>query len=359
MEIARDGSNLRRAQTLRWRSRPFALTEETTLVDESVPLVIEPLLIGVCSADLKELRAERGTRHDLGHEVIAIVRRARMPNVPSPGALICLNPNGGVEKTTGFADVMVLNGEHSVLANACVAIPQGQNIRRLVFTEPLSCALNCVRRVAKVRPLESNNCQTMLVIGASIFGVLIALAARRMGYSVTLANRSAERLDFARARVPNVPCVALNDLSWPASSPDHIVVLATSFCTEEVIKLGLSRLAEGGLLHIFGGTVESQQSEVLGMNVDKLRRESAVAKITANCKSITLSGSYDATGDDFRDAFRKLMIDSDGFPVESLISREISLEQLPDHLETALSTTLLGKTLVWTRQGEAFRLGAF
>ncbi|TDC09786.1 cyclitolreductase, partial [Streptomyces sp. 8K308] len=207
---------------------------------------------------------------------------------------------------------------------------------------PLARAHHCL--TATARHLDRDLAGTRLtVLGAGTAGVLIAALARTLGTTVTLTNRSPDRLDFLRRRdavaIPLHPTTEL-----PADTAD-IAVVATSFVHPEVLAEALRLTAPGGLVVLYGGTAPGDALPGLDCDLDTVRRHELATAARWGTKPVHIGGSYGTTPSDFPAAVRALT-DSPDLRVERLISHETTLAQLPTLLRAQAAGRPLGKTVV-------------
>ncbi|MYW04618.1 FAD-dependent monooxygenase, partial [Streptomyces sp. SID3343] len=175
------------------------------------------------------------------------------------------------------------------------------------------------------------------VLGAGTAGLLIARLAALAGASVTLVNRSRDRAGFARSLGLDVhPLGALAPASFDAS------VVATDFVHPEVLTEALRLLLPDGVALLFGGTAPGDELDGLACDLDTVRRGEGRLRTTWSGKPVWIAGSYGTTPDDFTAAVLALPL----LPLEHLITREITLGELPSVLREQLVGRPLGKTLV-------------
>jgi D-arabinose 1-dehydrogenase-like Zn-dependent alcohol dehydrogenase len=158
-------------------------------------ILIQPHYTGICSADIREVRGERPGRIDFGHEVVGSVLESTLPQF-QPGDPVVMDPFVKVARETAFAQMMYLAGPADRLASALIKVPVDQVEFSLV--EPLACAIHAARHSL----LDQQ--EPRLVAGAGFFGYLLYCYLDYNGVSVTLTNRSPDRLAELLARIPGL-----------------------------------------------------------------------------------------------------------------------------------------------------------
>ncbi|MDT0317664.1 alcohol dehydrogenase catalytic domain-containing protein [Streptomyces millisiae] len=298
-------------------------------------------LAGVCRSDLKEIVGNRHGVSQFGHEIVGTVEESTLPELP-PGRRVGLDPNVPVARSTGFATRLWAAGPATALRDALPTLPSDAPARRLVFGEPLACAHHCLTAAARHRHRDLAGTR-LTVLGAGTAGVLIAALAQTRGATVTLANRSADRLDFLRRRdAVTFPLHPPSEL--PADTAD-ITVVATSFVHADVLTEALRLTTAGGLVLLYGGTAPGDTLPGLDVDLDTVRRHELATATRWGTKPLHVGGSYGTTPADFPAAVRALT-DSPELRVERLVTHETTLAQLPALLREQAAGRPLGKTLV-------------
>ncbi|WP_406279664.1 alcohol dehydrogenase catalytic domain-containing protein [Embleya sp. NBC_00896] len=293
-------------------------------------------LAGLCRSDLKEVARERHRASQFGHELVGVLTESTLGSRLPTGTRVVLDPNVPLARTTGFASEMYAAGSADRLITALPRVPADLPDRQAVFAEPLACARHCVGALARHdgTPLVERR---IAVLGAGAAGLLIACLATLAGAKVTLANRSRDRAEFLRERGFDVsPIDAL-----PGSAFDTAVI-ATSFVRPDILTEALRLLLPHGLVLLYGGTAPGDRLPGLACDLDPIRRREQAVRTAWAGKPITIAGSYGTTPADFTAALDVLP----RLPVERLITREITLPQLPAVLLEQLTGRPLGKTLI-------------
>lgn len=305
-------------------------------------LVVRPLVAGICRSDLKEVAGTRAGRSDFGHELVGIVEWADTGAPLGPGDLVCLDPNVDVSRTSGFAELLAAEGTAAALERAFPRAPAGVPARTLLFTEPLACAIHCVRRAAAALAGGLDGAR-LGVLGAGIAGTLIALYARRRGARVTVFNRSPDRLEFVRATGLLGASELRADDAARADELD-VAVVATSFVEPEGLARALRATRGGGAVVLYGGTRPGARG--FPLDVDALRRRQERAHVRHGGKRVVVVGSYGADDADFERASAVLERGGRDFAVERLVAGEVPLARLPHALRSLARERVVGKIVV-------------
>ncbi|GAA4609627.1 threonine dehydrogenase-like Zn-dependent dehydrogenase [Actinoplanes octamycinicus] len=298
------------------------LTEARTgrLTDQPARVVIAPLAVGVCRSDLRELTGTRHLRRDFGHEIVAEVRHSTLPGVLDAGQRVVLDPHPVVHRTSGFADLVEIEGTAANVTAALRPVPAGQDPMIALFTEPLACAAHCVARLDAVTAGAAGS--PVAIVGAGIAGTLMAGILRARGVDVHLFNRGAPRLRFLRER-DVLPGVGLHPTGRPGPARFGRVVLATAAAAEPALELAADLLTPDGLLLIYAGTEPGDRFR--GLDLDDLRRREQLRTAGAGRRRIRIAGSHGATTADFATATGLLRDAGTGPALRSALHRLIDV----------------------------------
>jgi len=311
-------------------------------------LVLRPLKVGVCRSDIKEVAGTRAMRRDFGHEVVAVVDELSATDVLPPGAIVGFDPHVPISRTSGFAEYMIASANRASLQSAFPILPASMNLDRAVFVEPLACAHHSVERLSdhlRCFGTEDLSGLPVAIIGAGTAGVLQALILKARCAEIKLVNRSEARLSML-ARASVLPRHNLMLLQACRTGMFDAVVISTSFVFPEILEQSLRLLRLGGIALIFGGTNPGQQ--YLAIDLDRLRRTEALARVVVAGGTRWLGGTYGATGDDVAAAIGLLTAGGRSLPVEKLITSRAKLAELPAQLARLASETssYVGKMVV-------------
>lgn len=248
-------------------------------------VLVEPLSVGVCRSDLREIQGTRSVRSDFGHEVVGRVTLARDTRF-ADGDVVVLDPHVELGyRSTGFGTLMEVHGTRPAVEAALIPFEPGAWKEVGVFVEPLACALHCWRVASK--ELVSEDCRVQIV-GAGTAGVLLTVAWALAGSKVWLFNRTSERIDF----LGTSGLLELGDISLAATDrPCDVVIVATTQFQYGIELMG--RLRPGGLVVPYGGTTPGELWD--GMRVDNARRNEG----RVSMDGFVVQGTYGATHSDF------------------------------------------------------------
>lgn len=304
-------------------------------------VVVEPLLAGLCSSDLKEVRGTRTARADFGHEVVGRVHGSTVERL-TPGLRVCLDPHVEVERTTAFATAMVLAGEPDALRAALPSAPPGAPDERAVFVEPMACVAHCATRVQPGADVA--------IVGAGTAGVLLSLLLRLHGCRTALVNRGGARLE----RLSGMRLLEGTQLLSVAEAASHAfetVVVTTTLLDDATFDLAWRLLpARGGRLVLFGGIAPDWHVPGAGPPLDALRRREGELALDREGRRALVVGSHGPTATDFAAAVAALGAPLPWTPahVEELIAVRLDLDGLLRELQAAARTGVdpVGKRVV-------------
>lgn len=318
------------------------------VVDSDEPqLIMKPRLVGICRSDIKEFLGTRTMRHDFGHEILAEVVSSNNEDVrlPKVGDLVVLDPHVKIQRSSGFGELIVASASIENLAKAFVKVPSSIADDRLVFIEPIACAHHCVSNLLRFEHREHLRGLSIGILGAGMTGILIGLLCKHYGATITIINRSKERLDF----LESTSIFNADELSSikKIKREFDVVIPTTTFLFPEVLELCEKIVKDSGLILLYGGTrVGDTFPGVDSVNIDNIRRSQRTAKITTTRKSFRLCGTHGATTNDFKTVIKLLQDSPRDFPVERLISHRIKLDKVPDIIVAMTKEEILGKTIV-------------
>lgn len=301
------------------------------------------IVAGICRSDIKELSGSRFGLRTFGHEFVARVDRIEGSDSATfplkTGERFILDPHVPIQRTSGFASHVVLEGPGDLLAEAMRPVPAEIAADRMVFSEPLACALHCIERALD----GTRSLRTAAVIGAGLFGILISVALQRRGLEVTVANRTMARLwKLEQLSIWNLNISRVDQL--PADVFD-LVIDATAQLDPHMVQLGLRAVTPGGRYHIFAGTAPGDMLAG-GVDLDDLRRQERVRQIEHNGKPVRLSGSHGAVTEDFDRAINELSRPDNPLLAEYLISGRVDLRELKGELLRLRDDGWFGRVLV-------------
>jgi threonine dehydrogenase-like Zn-dependent dehydrogenase len=308
--------------------------------------LIAPRAVGVCRSDLKELLGVREKRRDFGHEIVADVVDCADAGSLTPGDTVTLDPHVTVTRTSGFAELIEFHGPPASLDRALLRLPAALASGHGTFVEPLACAARCVRRVRAAGTVLGERSGPVAVVGAGIFGVLIASLIRAAGHEVCLLNRSPGRLDFLAQRDVFAPADLLT-LGGAQRRRFGSIVLATTFAEPELVTWCAEHAEDGALITVFGGTDSGMTVGDEDVDLDTLRRQEELREVRIGGRSLWLAGCHGAEHQDFDRAMTALGTDAGvKHAVAGLHGPELSLREAAQALPDYARSPVFGKPIV-------------
>ena len=309
-------------------------------------VIVRPIYVGLCISDIKEVKGVRSVRRDFGHEVYGQVVKSQTDSF-SVGERVILNPHVKVNRSTGFADLMTISGESRTVARSLIAVDETLPEHRAVYAEPLACAVHACL-ILKSRLGSTLYGARIAVIGAGVAGIAISLCAQAMGANVVVFNRGQAKLKrLSQSRLSNAldlrPLHELSDLEF------DVILITTTFLTEDVLILASSGVQAKGHLLLYGGT-DPSHAEESGLDIDRIRREEDAVWTNIAGKRIRLVGSYGASITDLEHAIQLLKLPD--FHIESLTSELVSLTTLVTYLNSTALHSHDAKKVVQVSQPE-------
>jgi threonine dehydrogenase-like Zn-dependent dehydrogenase len=294
-------------------------------------VVVEPLLAGLCSSDLKEARRTREVRSDFGHEMVGVVHSGTADGL-APGLRVCLDPHVRVERTTGFGTAMLIAGEPGALRSALPPAPPSAPDERAVFLEPLACVAHCARNVQQG--------STVAILGAGTSAALLSVLLRLDGCRVALINRGVARTEFLRATrlLSGTQLLTVADVHGGGFGT---VVVTTALLDDATFALAWRLLpARGGRLVLFGGIPGDWRAPGSGLALDSVRRREDQLEFEHEGKRALVLGSHGPKRADFAAAAAVLDAPLPWTPshVEELIVARLDLAGLLAEIVQAVGT---------------------
>jgi threonine dehydrogenase-like Zn-dependent dehydrogenase len=339
--------------TLRTTERPVCGAEH---------VLLRTRYAGICGTDLQILGGERSCEPGVpGHECVAeVVEVGRDVEGVKEGDLVTVNPNNprddddklGHNRPGVFGEL--LRFDAGLVRRGQVVPLAGDGGPRAVLIEPLASVVRAYDLIASVRPPES-----MLIVGAGTAGLLHAMLARRRGVrSVLLATRSARtrRQAVALGICPASQVIALDGRfadvvrrSAGDGGVNAVVVAVGGGAGPAVVEAMWPALADGGVLHMFGGFPAGRTIPVLGgdgVDVSAVRSAARPQEVIAPTgRRATLTGSRGGRAGDFRTAVT--LCEERGpsaMALDRLITHTVSLEAVPEAAAELLATRTLRGT---------------
>jgi threonine dehydrogenase-like Zn-dependent dehydrogenase len=265
--------------------------------------------------------------------------------LPNIGSLVVLDPHVKINRTSGFGELVVASGSVENLAKAFIEIPTTAINERFVFTEPLACAHHCVANLLKYRQAKNLNGLSVSIVGAGMTGTLIGLLCRYYGATITIVNRSAERLGF----LAGTSVFSKDELSLinEVNREFDVVIPTTTFLFPEILEFCEKAVKESGAILLYGGTKAGDVfPSTDNVDIDKIRRTQQTEEVSIGKKNFHLCGTHGATTEDFKTVVKLLKDHPSVLPVERLISRRIKLDEVPRVLVEMTTNEIPGKIIV-------------
>ncbi len=273
---------------------------------------------GICGTDIHILRGEYLGGYPVipGHEFAGVVtqtgravtrfqvgdRVAVEPNIPCNNCPECLHNRQnfcrnwsavGVTRPGGMAEYVCVP-EPQVFSTGDLPFEQA------AFVEPLSCVLHGLEK------LDLRMGDRVAILGAGPIGIQLLRAARASGAtSITVAERSAARLEFAREAGADAAAASLDELQ-----PDDYDVVIDATGSPLVMRRCLDFARPGGKVLWFGVPPSGQE---LSMEPFKVFR-----------KGLTIMGSFTS----LRNSYQAVdLLRTGRVVVADIISHRLPLEQ--------------------------------
>ncbi|HET9529460.1 MAG TPA: zinc-binding dehydrogenase [Blastocatellia bacterium] len=202
----------------------------------------------------------------------------------------------------------------TVPSRQAIRLPEQVTLEEASVLEPLAC---CVRSIKKAGLSFGD---TVLIVGAGTMGSIQAMLARMMGAYVIISDidevrlKQAEQLGADLTVNPSTEDLAAVVRDHTEGRGADVVIVATS--VRQAGEQGLACVGRAGRL-IFYASLHPKSMLELDWN-------------RVHSQEIIITGSVGATHRDFREAVA--LLSQGSVNLKPLISRYISLEQLPEEL---------------------------
>lgn len=249
-------------------------------------VLIRVIYCAICNSDIKEMRGERITRRDFGHECLGIVIESNAPYFKT-GDFVVLDPHIEVERDTAFGEFYTVSAPIEKLKKSLFIVPE--NHIKYVLLEPLACAIHACNRLLTL----GNQPKTILVYGAGNFGFLMYEYLKTKELKVYLGNRSADRLEKLEQVTGRL---FKHDPKVPHAF--DAVILAQSFISSADIEALLPQMNNPCAVLLFGAVSKEERLDLYAIRNNELNQ-----KVLLNSKEVQLIGNLGAKHDDFLYAF--------------------------------------------------------
>jgi cyclitol reductase len=326
--------------SMRYRAYRHSLNE-VRIADEDLSLLrlketyehvvlVEPHFVGVCSADIREIRGERPGRRDFGHEVVGTVLDSTHEHYAA-GDRVVFNPFTQIERETAFSELMYLAGSRDALASALLHVPAAGIEFSVV--EPLACAIHAARKT------RANPEQPRLIVGAGFFGYLLYCYLQFSGVRVSLANRTPDRLEHLRKLAGNVSIAT--DLEACAGRFSTVFLMQARL-TRPDVTAAIPLLCNGGEIVLFGA-IDPAHDAVLYKTRNLQQRN----RHRYGEKTYHIQGTLDASPEDLQEAIRVLSQPPFRQAIHPIFAQPLTFKEGATHLaQRALSPRSYQKYVV-------------
>lgn len=324
-----------------------------TISLEKNSLVIEPIYMGVCRADAKEVSSSRDIMEDrgplFGHEIVGKIVYAGKETKFNENQIVTFNPNITPNRTTGFAEYFFINGDSSTLKLAVIPLPDNIDVNIPFVPEPFACIVHSLKVFMKNSNNSNLSGKTIGIIGAGNSGIMFGFLSKSYGAKVKVFNRGQMRIDFAKQTnlLSDDELDKLNNSPKYKTSFDIVIVVPTAI-NQEVLKIAFEIVKTNGFLHLYGGTRKDDKFLESSVDIDNIRRKELFTPMNYQDKDLHISGAYGCFKEDFEEGLVLYHKNPEIFPLHHLVSKTISLEELPDVIMSMASgkKDFPGKVLV-------------
>ncbi|HRP36594.1 MAG TPA: medium chain dehydrogenase/reductase family protein, partial [Candidatus Dojkabacteria bacterium] len=297
-------------------------------------VIVKLHYMGICRADVKELTGSRDIPEDrgplFGHEIIGEIEFAGSHTGYTRGTMVTFNPNITPNRTTGYAHFFKVTGDKDTLHEALIEIPAETAINPKWQPEPFACIVHSVNVLRHHMKVDEFNGKNIAVIGAGNSGTLFSMLFSHYGAQISVFNRGDERLSFVKEQglLSEAKLIRLEEYESYKDTFDIVVVVPT-IISDETLNVAHQMVKEEGVVFLYGGTKKADTYLNSEINIDSIRRNEDFQKIQFENKILYLAGAYGCGRDDFLEAFKLKTEYPEAFPVQKMVSLEVSLEDFP------------------------------
>ncbi|MBI5151346.1 MAG: alcohol dehydrogenase catalytic domain-containing protein [Candidatus Pacebacteria bacterium] len=321
----------------------------------SQTIVVKPMYMGLCRADIKEVASTRdipGDRGPLfGHEFVGEIIFSGDQTGYNQGQIVTFNPNITPKRTTGFAQYFFIEGDKDTLERTLTLYTKTTPLDPPWLSEPFACIVHCVDVLSMHLHKENYSGDKVGIIGAGNSGLMFGMMLRSLGAEVSFYNRGIVRREFAvdKGFFSKEQMKSFNSINGDKDQY-YIVVLVPTKIDQTTLQYAVDLVKENGTILLYGGTRRGDvlEGEPQSVDIDRVRRNENYVPVTTNGKHIFISGGYGCTRADFEKAIALYSQHHEEFPLDKLISRVIRLEDLPQLINTMAfgSVDYPGKVLI-------------
>lgn len=302
---------------------------------EEGEVVLRVSACGICGSDLSCYKTGVYTGSVLGHEFAGVVETVG-PGVSAfvPGRPVLVDPKvpcgvcadctGGAEYRCAIGLTTGPGGARDGALAELVAVPvsclhpmpSGLRIEDACLVEPMSVAIHGIERAGGVAPGED-----AVVVGLGPIGLLIVAALRARGAgSVTGVDPVEVRRDLAGK------LGADRVVETTTQAPSEVPLVFECTGRPEVLQEATNLAAAGGRVSLLGVPIG----------------ESSVMALPWVAREVSVIGSISSSTEDFVEAAELLAREP---AIAAVITRRISLEEVPEAFETLVTSPADGKVV--------------
>lgn len=311
--------------------------EKPSISDDD--MLIEMLYCSLCGSDIIKIFDTTLKKPDVyGHEVVGKVTEVgsnvkkfkigdivvAAHHIPCGSCHFCRHGNHTMcaqfKETNiepgGFSQYIKLSDKH--IKNTTFEIPQGFDLIKALFIEPLAC---CIRAMDRIEILPSD---VFSVVGAGAIGILFLQLIKLKGLKAVVIDMDGKRLDLAKKLGADFIINPSEDLvpsRMEIIIPDGIDAAILTVTNEHTVSDAVSYIRPGGIINIFG---MSEKKGVMPLDFGKVYKN-----------EVTIKSTYSATPDTLANAFS--LITKEKLEVAPLISEVLALSEFKKGLDKMVS----------------------
>ncbi len=314
------------------------MLQEESLADHKLSdntLVIKMDFMGICRADIKEITGSRdipGDRGPLfGHEFTGKIVYAGKTTDFKNGDMVTFNPNITPNRTTGFADYFFITEDKEKLNEAVIKIPSDISINPPWEPEPFACIVHSAKKFLELSGTVDYSGKNVAIIGLGNSGTMFGMYIKYLNGQIKFFNRGQMRIDFSLDQ----KLFSNNELnrldSFNIFKEQFDIVIVVPMKTEpDILQKAFYMVKNNGFIHLYSGTRKDDVFLNSKINIDEIRRNELKKTLEYENKNVSVTGAYGCTKEDYEECFKLFKDSNDKFPLQKLVSKEISLNDFPN-----------------------------